>query len=73
MSTYNLKAKNKETGEIVEVTITDTHYGMRYYVEPFNGLTKDAFYELYETISDELYEVISDTQEGWRDSGEDRH
>jgi hypothetical protein len=65
MSSYNIKARNKETNEIVKVACVDDwfrprEYGyfvccdvfdMTYDTKP---LTREEFYEKYEEITDEV-------------------
>jgi len=60
MSSYNLKAKRRDTGEIVEVIFNDKyHYP---YIIDGQHTTEYVF--------NTLYEVISDTQEGWREKAD---
>lgn len=52
MSNYFLKAKNKETGEVVEVAALDNHYGNHEYGYNINGSTCN------QKVFDLLYEVV---------------
>lgn len=65
MSSYNLKAKNKQTGEIVDFHAMDNYYGHhRYGYEENNNTFKSNPIKnrvLKESEFDELYEPIEDT------------
>lgn len=82
MSTYNLKAKNKETNNIWEFTAHDNYFGSHKYgyqkimednatiVNLGDVLTENEFNTLYEVIEDTPVikeNLKTDTQEGWRD------
>ncbi len=67
---YNLKAKNKKTGEILEFSALDNYYGHHKY-----GYSHQTFHDkgnigiLTEDEFNTLYEVIDDTpiEKGWRE------
>lgn len=75
MSSYNLKAKNKKTWEIVEFTYTaETNYAMSKKIGDdtygFGIYSTEQFNTLYEVIEDTptiKENLKTDTQEGWRE------
>lgn len=54
MSNYNLKAKNKQTGEIVEYEISNTTSYVTVYIKPNESLV------IRESYFNELYEIVED-------------
>ena len=57
MSNYNFKAKNKETGEIFEVSALDNHFGHHKYGYNVHEIeviyNEERFYEYYEEVKEE--------------------
>lgn len=73
---YNLKAKNKKTGEIVEVEAIDNYFGINtsgYLVKGDRDMwTEIDFWREYERVirtEEQVYAVIDDTpiEKGWRE------